>query len=502
MPAPETVEVSDRTPETVRALIDPSLQSVLHDLHEMFGAQCNDLLQARLARQRKIDNGALPEFGSPDRDACAGSNILDTLADRRVEWQTPVKSDAFMATRDSAAATVLASLDDALPVPGDALAAQARLGDWLRDRARASHRPGPVLVFEPRALGRHEEFLRWQGKPAVAGLVDIALYIYRQRSALRDCGQGIVLRVPGIDSDDEAAYWSDVLDWLERYFDLEAGSISVTAGIDSVNAAFSVDGILRALTKYVTAIQSNYFRVLQSFIRTFHRHPRFVLPERAELSPTSHFLRCWGLNLVQSAHRNGVCALAGSSVAGERDASDNAATRHWLRAQFERLARDGFDGCSVTSRDALDIARPVFDRLVPAKHQLDRLRTDVRISSADLLQIVTGRITEQGMRSSMRTALGGKLALNCNHADPDAFDIGANAGSIALAADQLWQWVWLETGILDDGRIIDAAFFADVLATVSAEPGTPPETASQAAEHLSRYVLDEDGPGEFLVPAA
>ncbi len=504
MHASNGIEISDAFPESCRTLIDPSLLALLNDVHGTFGERRHDLLLARTSRQQLIDDGHLPEFAAASSEAWAVAGIPDYLADRRAELYTTADAAVLTAALNARPGIVVASVKNLLPVPGAALAAQRTLHDCARDNNHSSRHA--LLACEPRTLDQEEQAIRWQGQPAAAALVDVASYLHLNAASLTAGGRAVTLRLPEIDSADEATFWSEVLAYLQARTQLAAGSIKLTAGIDSVNGAFAIDGILHGLRDYVTAISSDYQAVLRNFIRTFQELPQFVLPDRAEVSRASHFLRYWGLNLVQCAHRREVYAIAGNSVVSASEVTGGNPGRHWQRARYERLARDGFDGCSVSRPEALELASMTFERLLPDRHQLERHRQDVHVTAADLLQVVKGRITEEGLRNNIRLALQGKIALlaaSANARDPGiGMSATSTATSVALAADHLWQSVALETGVLDDGRIIDEALFSGLLEAEAAELPGPPAAQAPAAGQLLQYVLCRELTGHFLAPAA
>ena len=92
-----------------------------------------------------------------------------------------------------------------------------------------------------------------------------------------------------------------------------------------------------------------------------------------------------------------------------------------------------------------------------------RLREDVHISAADLLQVVKGKITEAGVRDNISVAvqymaawLGGNGCVPINHLMEDA-------ATAEISRAQVWQWVHHETGVLDEGRNVTYELFKTLL---------------------------------------
>ena len=148
-------------------------------------------------------------------------------------------------------------------------------------------------------------------------------------------------------------------------------------------------------------------------------------------------------------------------IRDDPDANDLAIAR--VRADKEREVGDGHDGTWVAHPGLVPIARDVFDRHMPGPNQLDRLREDVHVVAADLLQVPKGRITEAGLRNNISVAvqylaawLGGNGCVPINNLMEDA-------ATAEISRAQLWQCVHHATGILDEGRNVTADLFARLL---------------------------------------
>ena len=118
-----------------------------------------------------------------------------------------------------------------------------------------------------------------------------------------------------------------------------------------------------------------------------------VLPDRAQVTMTTPFLRSYSLLLIKTCHRRGAFAMGGMAaqipIKGDPAANDAAIAK--VRADKEREAGDGHDGTWVAHPGLVPIAMEVFDRLMPTPNQLHRKLEDVQITAADLLAIPEGR---------------------------------------------------------------------------------------------------------------
>jgi malate synthase len=101
-----------------------------------------------------------------------------------------------------------------------------------------------------------------------------------------------------------------------------------------------------------------------------------------------------------------------------------------VREDKKREANDGFDGTWVAHPDIVEPAREEFDAVLGERpNQIDRLREDVEVAAADLLDVQStpGSITEGGLRNDVSVGfqyisfwLGGRGAAAINNLMEDA----------------------------------------------------------------------------------
>ena len=106
-----------------------------------------------------------------------------------------------------------------------------------------------------------------------------------------------------------------------------------------------------------------------SFIKKFSRRPDFVLPDRQQVTMTTHFLRSYSKLVIKTCHKRGAFAMGGMApqipIKNDPKANDEALAK--VRADKEREAGDGHDGTWV--------AHPA---LVPVAMEPDGLVTALR----------------------------------------------------------------------------------------------------------------------------
>jgi malate synthase len=180
---------------------------------------------------------------------------------------------------------------------------------------------------------------------------------------------------------------------------------------------------------------------------------------------TTHFLRSYSQLVIKTCHRRKAYAIGGmaAQIPIKNDEQANAEALAKVRADKEREVTDGHDGTWVAHPALVQLATEIFDEHMPGDNQLDRLREDVHVSAADLLQVAKGKITEAGLRDNisigvqyMAAWLGGNGCVPLNNLMEDA-------ATAEISRAQVWQWVHHETGILDEGRNVTYALFKTLL---------------------------------------
>ena len=242
--------------------------------------------------------------------------------------------------------------------------------------------------------------------------------------------------------------------------------------IETVLAAFEMDEILYELRDYIVGLNCGRWDYIFSFIKKFSHRPDFVLPDRQQVTMTSHFLRSYSLLVIKTCHRRGAFAMGGmaAQIPIKNDPVANEEALSKVRADKEREATDGHDGTWVAHPGLVPIAMEIFNRHVPGANQLDRLRPDVVVTAKDLLTVPQGKISEAGLRNNISVAvqymaawLGGNGCVPINNLMEDA-------ATAEISRAQLWQWVHHAAGVLDDGRRVTLELVRDFMGRGTGAP--------------------------------
>jgi malate synthase len=327
-----------------------------------------------------------------------------------------------------------------------------------------------VLIVRPRGWHLYEKHLLLAGRSIPGALVDFGLYLFHNHAELAARGTGPYFYLPKLESHREARLWAEVFDFAERRLGMAHGTIKCTVLIETILAAFEMDEILFELRDYIVALNCGRWDYIFSFIKKFARRPDFLLPDRQQVTMTTHFLRAYSQLCIQTCHRRGAMAMGGmaAQIPIKNDPVANDAAIAKVRADKEREAGDGHDGTWVAHPALVPVAMEVFDRLMPGPNQLHRLRDDVRVAAADLLKIPPGDITETGLRNNVSVALQYLAAWLSGNGCVPIYNLMEDAATAEISRAQIWQWIKHPGGMLADGRKVTAAMFRAMLAAEQA----------------------------------
>lgn len=488
-----------------------------------FAPRVAELLSQRNARQEAIDAGDLPDFLPHTREIRESdwqvTSVPADLVDRRVEITGPTDRKMVINALNSGAKVFMADCEDSLtPTWDNVIQGQINLRDavnrTIEHDANGKHyslnEKTATLIVRPRGWHLPEKHVRLAGQPVPGALVDFGLYLFHNARELKKRGTGPYFYLPKLESHLEARLWNDVFRFAEKADIVASGEIKVTVLVETILAAFEMDEILYELKDYIVGQNCGRWDYIFSFIKKFSRYPEFVLPDRAEVTMNCHFLRSYSQLLIQTCHRRGAFAMGGmaAQIPIRNDAEANAHALAKVRADKEREVHDGHDGTWVAHPGLVSLAMDIFTEHMPGPNQLDRQLQDLHISASDLLQVVKGRITEAGVRSNISVAiqylaawLGGNGCVPINNLMEDA-------ATAEISRAQLWQWVHHETGVLDEGRVIDEALFESLLREemdrIRGEVGDAPFESGhyRRAAQLLAEITSQETFAPFLTNAA
>ena len=503
-------------------ILTPEAVAFLVDLQRTFNGRRLELLAARQQRQQRLDAGEKPDF-LPDtkhiRDAAWTVAPLPTdILDRRVEITGPVDRKMIINALNSGAKVFMADFEDSsTPTWANLMEGQINLRDAIRrvityadptsGKQYKLNDKTAVLFIRARGWHLNEQHLIVDGVPMSGSMFDFGLYFFHNAKELLARGSGPYFYLPKMESHLEARLWNDVFLHAQRAVGLPTGSIKATVLIETILATFEMDEILYELREHSAGLNCGRWDYIFSFIKKFANDPHAILPDRGQVTMATHFMRSYSKLAIKTCHHRNVHAMGGMAafipIKSDPVANDKAIAQ--VRVDKEREASDGHDGTWVAHPGLVPIAMEIFDRLMPASNQIDKKLDDFTVTSADLLQVPAGEITEAGLRQNIAVGLGYVEAWLRGIGCVPLFNLMEDAATAEISRAQLWQWVHHHAK-LADGRTVDVALcesmIVEELAKARAIVDAGRYAAYEKAATLMRTLIRSEQFVEFLtVPA-
>lgn len=484
-----------------KILSDDALKFILK-LESTFRNRRKELLERRVEIQIKIDSGILPDFPEETKTIRESdwkvAPIPADLRDRRVEITGPVDRKMIINALNSGANVFMADFEDSnSPTWKNNIEGQINLSHAIDGVISFTNESGrnyklneknAVLMVRPRGWHLEEKNILFDGEPFSASIFDFGLFFFHNAKKLISKGTGPYFYLPKLESHYEARLWNDIFNMAQDELKIPRGTIRATVLIETILAAFEMDEILYELREHSAGLNCGRWDYIFSYIKKFNKFSDFVLPDRSEVTMTTHFLRSYSQLVIKTCHRRGIHAMGGmaAQIPIKNDDKANEEALSKVKADKEREATDGHDGTWVAHPGLISIAKEVFDKLMPEQNQISKKRDDVSVSAKDLLEVPKGNITEKGLRHNINVAILYLEAwLNGNGCVP-IYNLMEDAATAEISRAQIWQWIHNENGRFNDGRKITAEIYS--------------EFAKEEMEKIRRMVGEENFyGGKYLV---
>ena len=442
----------------------------LADLQRRFNARREELLAARVERQKRLDAGEKPDFLKDtaqirEKDWTVAPLPNDIL-DRRVEITGPVDRKMIINALNCGANVFMADFEDASTpswtnmVEGqfnlmDAVRRQIDYVDPQSQKAYKLNDKTGVLFVRPRGWHLLEKHMTVDGKPMSGSLFDFGLYFFHNAKEALGRGTGPYFYLPKMESHLEARLWNDVFVHAQDTVGVPQKSIKATVLIETILATFEMDEILWELKDHSAGLNCGRWDYIFSFIKKFREQEWAILPDRAQVTMTTHFLRTYSQLLIKTCHRREVHAMGGmaAQIPIKNDPAANEVAMERVRADKKREAGDGHDGTWVAHPGLVEIAKAEFDAVMKEPNQIARKRQDVHVGAADLIEVPTGTKTEAGLRQNVAVGIGYVEAWLRGIGCVPLFNLMEDAATAEISRAQVWQWVRHDQK-LEDGRPI------------------------------------------------
>jgi malate synthase len=516
-----SVEVTSHPPVHGEEVLTPAALAFIAGLHRSFNPRRLELLAARAERQRRFEAGELPDFlaetvrirEDPGWRVAPAPADLD---DRRVEITGPVEPKMMINALNSGARVFMADFEDALSPTWENVvtgqwavreAVRRRLTFQTEEKTYALNPQIATLVIRPRGWHLEEIHVDIDGSPVSASLFDFGLAMFHNAREQLDRGSGPYFYLPKLESHLEARLWNDVFVAAQDGLGIPRGSVRATVLIETILAAFEMEEILWELRDHASGLNAGRWDYIFSLIKKFHSRADMILPDRAQVTMAVPFMRAYQQLLVRTCHRRGAHAIGGMSAfipnRRQPEVTANAVAR--VREDKQREAGDGSDGTWVAHPDLVPIAAAVFDEVLSdRRNQKERLRDDVEVSAAELLdtRVEGGRITNEGVHTNISVALQYLASWLVGNGAAAINNLMEDAATAEISRSQLWQW--RAHGVtLDDGRLMTADLYTTIRDAElrSLRTSAPGYRWDEAGELLDSLVLSEEFV-EFLTLSA
>ena len=526
---PETSKESFSTsPELATARFDeiltPEALDFIARLTRAFRPRLEERLAARRAKRASWAAGARLDFRADTAPVREGDwrvgAIPKDLMRRVVEITGPVDRKMIINALNSGADAFMADFEDAnSPTWTNVVQGQINLRDAIRGtidyadpETGKQYKLGEkraTLIVRPRGLHLPEAHVTVDGAPVPGPLFDAGMYLFHNTAALLERGTGPYFYLPKLEWAEEASWWNDVFVFAEEALGVPVGTIKATVLIETLPAAFQMDEILFALREHIVGLNCGRWDYIFSFIKTRRSDPSVVLPDRSQVGMTQPCMRAYTQLAIRTCHRRGAFAMGGmaAQIPIKNDPAANEQAYERVRADKLREVTDGHDGTWVAHPALVPVAREVFAEHMTGDNQLDRLREDVQVSSADLLEVPSGTGTEEGLRLNVRVGIRYIEAwLRGNGAVP-LYHLMEDAATAEISRTQTWQWLH-HRAHLHDGRAVTPDFVQQIvgeeMSRIAGEVGDAQFTNGRFPEARDLFVqlVMADELAEFLTLAA
>jgi malate synthase len=454
-------------------VLTPEALALVAKLSRAFEPRRQELLAARVARAKRLDEGERPDFLKETAHIRAGewriAPMPKALECRRVEITGPVDRKMVINALNSGADSYMTDFEDSnTPNWDNQVSGQVNMIAAVR-KTIALEQNGKsyklndktaTLVVRPRGWHLDEKHVLVDGKRVSGGIFDFALFMFHNAKEQLARGAGPYFYLPKLESHLEARLWNDIFVMTQDELGIPQGTIKATVLIETILAAFEMDEILYELREHSAGLNAGRWDYIFSCIKKFKLDKDFCLADRAKVTMTAPFMRAYALLLLQTCHKRNAPAIGGMAalIPIKNDPEKNEIAMGGVRTDKARDATDGYDGGWVAHPGLVELAMTEFTKVLgDAPNQIGKLRPDVKVSAADLLNFQPeAPITEAGLRYNINVGihylgswLGGNGCVPIHNLMEDA-------ATAEISRSQVWQWIRSTKGTLDDGRKVTA----------------------------------------------
>ncbi|KAB1159735.1 malate synthase A [Tenacibaculum aiptasiae] len=451
-----------------KSILTKEASAFLIQLHERFNERRLQLLEEREIEQAYFDAGNFPSFPEETKlvreDDWVCERLPKDLLDRRVEITGPVERKMIINALNSGAKTFMADFEDSnSPTITNILDGQVNLRDAVnktisfynekKDKTYKLNDKVATLLVRPRGLHLNEKHFVVEGEEMSGSLVDFGLYFFHNIKNLLGQGSATYFYLPKLEHYEEARWWNDVFVFAQDYLGISQKTIKATVLIETITASFQLDEIIYELKDHMAGLNCGRWDYIFSYIKKFRNHNGFIVPNRAQVTMSSPFMKAYSLRVIQTCHKRGVHAMGGMAAQIPVKNDDKANELAFSKVYNDKLqeVKNGHDGTWVAHPGLVKVAMDVFNEYMPKANQIDKKLEDISITEQALVDLPEGTITEEGIRENINVGILYIESWLMEQGAAALYNLMEDAATAEISRTQVWQWLHKNV-LLEDGR--------------------------------------------------
>ena len=449
-----------------------------HDLQRQWIQGTGPAAKPNAPVGRSIRNAAYALLSGADGWMFDGEDALGQITTMSLDNQRNLRlaiagDDVFLAAAEQVAAGMNAW--------GQNFFGRAIIDDWTAQLGFTTK------IFRARGLHLDDRHVREAGGTGFsASIVDAALYVTSNYRRLQEQGSSIVLYLPKIQTAEEAALWSVMLDALEGHLGLAAGAIKAYVLVEQLEASYQLMEIRAALGRHFAGFNTGRWDYINSVADAMAWDGSFTNPNIDAILMTYGYMRNYEDRVrraVNTADMNGNYALWQGGMEPNIPVGSEAGVETSMNKAVAGGAREqqaGASGKWVAHWKMVHIVRPVWESTGTA-NQLGREFPALTYTAADaagLTELEEAPRTVRGARDLLSVALqygnafgqgmqAAALKPADSFGDDDVLYLMEDMATGEIRLSILWEWLHKgaalteadpETGLAAGARFTRAIF--------------------------------------------
>ncbi len=344
---------------------------------------------------------------------------------------------------------------------------RAVVADWRAQLAFTTK------IFRARGLHLDDRHIRHaDGRGFSASIADAVLFIVNNQARLRADGSSLVLYLPKIQTAEEAGFWNDMLNALERHVGLPVSSIKTYVLVEQVEVCFQLMEIRAVLGGRFVGFNTGRWDYINSVADAMSWDRAFINPNIDAITMTYSYMRSYEDRVRRACNtpdQHGRFTLWQGGMEPNIPVGSAEGVKAGMaraRAGAEREQREGASGKWVAHWKMVHIVRPVWEA-AGAANQMGRSFPPLTHTAEDadtLFALEPAPRTVRGARDLLSVALqyGNAFGQGMQAAALKPADFFGNEDVLYLMEDMatgeirlsiLWEWLHKGATLTADDEI-------------------------------------------------